>query len=230
MRPIRDNPVIARSAPFLLFVGFLVLGSLLPDAAAGQGAVTASSSWLVVGRGAAVALALAWFWRGYGELRSTAPAHPAHWLVAVLAGLVAFLVWISLDQGWAVLSDGRRGFAPVLPDGGTDWPKALARLAGFALVVPVMEELFWRSLLLRWIERHEFLAVDPRRIGTRAFVITTVLFAVEHDRWFAGAVAGALYNWLYMRSGNLWVAILAHAVSNAALGVWILQTRQWQFW
>jgi CAAX prenyl protease-like protein len=64
----------------------------------------------------------------------------------------------------------------------------------------------------------------------RAFLITTVLFSLEHDRWLAGALAGALYNWLYMRSGNLWVPIAAHGVTNAVLGVWILHTRNWQFW
>jgi CAAX prenyl protease-like protein len=64
----------------------------------------------------------------------------------------------------------------------------------------------------------------------RAFVITTALFAIEHNRWFAGVVAGVVYNVLYMRSGNLWVPILAHAVTNGSLGVWILYTESWQFW
>jgi CAAX prenyl protease-like protein len=107
---------------------------------------------------------------------------------------------------------------------------AALRLAGLALVVPVMEELFWRSFILRWIENHDFLSVSPRSVGARAFLIVTVLFALEHDHWFAGAVAGMAYNWLYMRSGNLWVAIASHAVTNACLGVWVLYTEQWQFW
>ena len=61
-------------------------------------------------------------------------------------------------------------------------------------------------------------------------MITTALFAFEHDRWFAGALAGAAYNWLYMRSGNLWVPIVAHAVTNGVLGLWVLQTGRWEFW
>jgi len=222
---IRDDPVIARGAPFLLFIALLVLGAQLSSP---EGA-NAAAPWLVVARGAIVALALLWFWPGYTELRRPSPAHPVHWLLAVIAGFAICLIWIYLDQDWAVLSRSP-GFIARLPEGGTDWLLGLARLAGFALAVPVMEELFWRSLVLRWIEQHDFLGLAPRRIGMRAFLITTALFALEHERWIAGAVAGMVYNGLYMRSGNLWVPIVAHAVTNAALGVWILRTQNWQFW
>lgn len=224
----RSDPAIARCGPFALFIALIVLGSHLSPFLGERGASDAAS-WLVVARGAIVALALAWFWPAYSELHKPSPAAAADWLLAALGGFAVFLVWIGLDQEWAVLSRST-GFIPHDPEGGTDWFKALARLAGFALVVPVMEELFWRSFLLRWLERHDFLSVAPRLVGMRAFLITTVLFSLEHDRWLAGAVAGALYNWLYMRSGNLWVPIAAHAVTNAVLGVWILHTQNWQFW
>ena len=224
----RSDPAIARCGPFALFIALIVLGSHLSPFLVERGA-SDTASWFVVARGAIVALALAWFWRAYNDLRKPSPAAAADWLLAALGGFAVFLVWIGLDQEWAVLSRSV-GFIPHDPEGGTDWFKALARLAGFALVVPVMEELFWRSFLLRWLERHDFLSVAPRRVGMRAFLITTLLFSLEHDRWLAGAVAGAFYNWLYMRSGNLWVPIAAHAVTNAVLGVWILHTQNWQFW
>ena len=228
MKAWRDDPVIARAAPFLLFIAFLILGSALP------GLVTVldfnvPTSWLVVARGATIGLVLLWFWRGYAELRRPSPARPADWTLGVVVGVAVFLAWISLDQDWAVLSRSD-GYRPLLADGSVDWVQALARLAGFSLVVPVMEELFWRSLVLRWIERHDFQSLAPREVGWRAFVITTALFALEHDRWFAGALAGAAYNWLYMRSGNLWVPIVAHAVTNGVLGIWVLQTGSWEFW
>ncbi len=222
----RNDPVIARAAPFLLFIALLMLGPYL--APPGQGA-SGTAPWLVATRGAIVAMALLWFWRGYIELRTLSPARPGHWLLAVLAGFAVFLIWIWFDDDWAVLARWP-GFIPHEPDGNANWPMALMRLAGFSLVVPVMEELFWRSLVLRWIEKHEFLSVDPRRVGARAFLITMVLFMLEHDRWFGGAIAGAVYNALYMRSRNLWVPIVAHAVTNGALGVWVLYTGNWQFW
>jgi len=228
MGRFRDDPVIARAAPFLVFIALLMLGSALPADFSVLG-LPVPKAWIILGRGIAIALLLAWFWRGYTELRRPGSSRPSDWLLAVAAGIAVFVAWVWLDQDWAVLSRAP-GFAPDRAGGGIDWWQALTRLAGLALVVPVMEELFWRSLVLRWIERHDFLSLDPKQVGLRAFLITTALFSVEHDRWFAGAIAGAVYNWLYMRSGNLWVPIVAHAVTNGVLGAWILYTGRWEFW
>jgi len=224
----RNEPVIARAAPFLLFIAFLILGSVLPKPLIILDREI-PTNWLVLARNAIVGLVLLWFWRGYTELRRPTPARPSDWVLAIAIGFAVFIAWVAVDQDWAVLTRSA-GFMPLQADGGIDWIQALARLAGFTLVVPVMEELFWRSLVLRWIVRHDFQSVAPREVGWLAFVITTVLFAFEHDRWFAGALAGAAYNWLYMRSGNLWVPIAAHAVTNGVLGLWVLQTGRWEFW
>ena len=97
-------------------------------------------------------------------------------------------------------------------------------LAGATLVVPVMEEIFWRSFLLRWLQHPRFQSVDPTGVGLKALVISSVLFGTEHNLWFAGILAGLAYGWLYKRSGNLWVPVLAHAVTNASLGAYVLIT------
>lgn len=228
MRSWRDDPVIARAAPFLLFIGFLIVGSAPPVVLAVQG-FGLSMPWLVVARAVVIGLVLGWFWRGYTELRRPVPARVTDWALAVAGGIAVFLAWIAIDQDWAVLSRAA-GYTPLRADGSIDPGQALARLAGFALVVPVMEELFWRSLVLRWIERRDFQVLAPSEVGWRAFAITTALFAVEHERWLAGAAAGAAYNWLYMRSGNLWVPVVAHAVTNGILGLWVLHTGRWEFW
>jgi len=208
---------LARCVPFCLFIALLALSSTL------------DLDWLVAGRAALVALALLWFWPGYSELKKPPPAHLGYWLLAVLAGVAVFFAWTRLDQGWMVL--GRAGgFDPRLHDGSMNWSYALARLAGFILVVPVMEELFWRSFLLRWLEQSNFLQADPRKTRWRTFLATSVVFGFEHSQWFAGVLAGMIYNGLYMRTRNLWVPLLAHAVTNGVLGVWILHTGSWQFW
>ncbi len=214
---IRSDPVVARAAPFAVFIVLVMLASKI------------ESPWLVVCRPLLVVLMLIWFWRSYRELAVPSAVGLAHWLLALMMGFLVFVVWVGFDQDWAVLSR-TKGFTPILPDGGADWAWGIARLLGFALVVPVMEELFWRSLVLRWIDRHDFMALAPREVSWRAFLITTALFAVEHERWFAGAVAGAAYNWLYIRTGNLWVPVAAHAVTNGVLGIWVLYTGRWEFW
>jgi CAAX prenyl protease-like protein len=228
VRAWRDDPIVARAAPFLLFIGFLILESVAPLTHVVQ-ETGLRMPWLVVARAAVVGLLLVWFWRGYTELHRPMSVRPVDWALAVTGGIVVFFAWIAIDQDWAVLSRSS-GFLPLRADGSVDLALALARLAGFALVVPVMEELFWRSLVLRWIERHDFQSLAPREVGWRAFAITAALFAVEHDRWFAGALAGGVYGLLYMRSGNLWVPVVAHVVTNGILGLWVLWTGRWEFW
>ncbi|MFP5392631.1 MAG: CAAX prenyl protease-related protein, partial [Gammaproteobacteria bacterium] len=107
---------------------------------------------------------------------------------------------------------------------------AAAEHAGAALVVPVMEELFWRSFLMRWIDDVNFATVDPRAVKPLSVLITVVLFAFEHNQWLAGIVAGVAYSLLYMKTRSLWPAILAHAVTNGVLGVWIVRSGIWTYW
>lgn len=177
----------------------------------------------------AVVAGLLWVLRNtYVELRLPRGADALTWGVAVAAGAAVFVAWISLNAGWMVIS-ASAGFNPR-GDAGIDWMMVVARLTGAVLVVPLMEELFWRSFLLRWITKHDFLTVEPARAGPKAFVISAVFFAFEHNLWLAGLLAGAVYNLLYMRSGTLWSPILAHAVTNALLGVWVIHTGNWSYW
>lgn len=207
------TPIFFRAAPFAVFIAFLAAPSFFPI----------DSPWLAVARGIAVAALLALFWPRYTELRHQhSPAK--EWLLAVVVGLAVFAAWIHLDHPWIAFPSGP-GFDPR-----GDWVLAGLRLAALALVVPLMEELFWRSFLLRWIDARDFLALDPRRASWRAFAISSALFALEHSLWFAGLLAGLAYGWLYIRSGNLWIPILSHAITNGTLGLWILATGNWRFW
>jgi CAAX prenyl protease-like protein len=219
-----SRPAVARIAPFALFIAFIAAQSLL-----GPFMEEAAQRWLTVLRGIAVAAVLAYFWRSYSELRAL-PREVGNVALAVVVGLGVFAIWITFDSGWAALEEPGRGFVPLRSDGGLDWPGAALRFFGLAAVVPIMEELFWRSFLLRWIDSRDFLSADPRRASLAAFVLSCALFSLEHSLWFAGLVAGAAYGWLYIRSGNLWIPITSHAVTNGALGIWILATGNWQLW
>ena len=53
---------------------------------------------------------------------------------------------------------------------------------------------------------------------------------LAHTLWLAAIVAGLAYAWLYRRTGSLWIAVIAHAVTNGALGVWVVTTGNWAFW
>ena len=172
---------------------------------------------------------LLWIMRNaYTELHSFANVTTKTWMIAIVAGIVVFVAWINLTAEWMVMGDAI-GFDPRT-DEQIDWQLVAIRLLGAALVVPIMEELFWRSFLMRWIENQNFRSVNPGQIGFKAFFITAALFAVAHSLWFAGFFAGIVYGLLYMRSGTLWSPILAHAVTNGLLGIWIVMTGNWGFW
>jgi hypothetical protein len=223
-----DTPMLNRAAwmrilPFLAYVFFIVAGDMLER----MGFAPASLLWLYPVKIAAVLVLLAVFWRHYEELRRAALGRTVA-LVAVVAGAVVLVLWISLDAPWMIVGSAS-GYDPKVGNA-IDWPLALVRIAGAALVVPVMEELFWRSFLMRWIEAAEFQSVDPAQLGVKSFVITIFLFGFEHNLWLAGMVAGAVYAWLYKRYRTLWAPIVAHAVTNGLLGAWVVATGNWSYW
>jgi CAAX prenyl protease-like protein len=222
--PMLNRAAWVRILPFAAYMLFIVVQDVLER----LGFSSAALRWLYPLKIGIVALLLAFFWRQYAELRHTRPGPSVASLAAVAAGVIVLVLWISLDAGWMIVGSAP-GFDPRV-DGHLDWAWIAVRIAGAALVVPVMEELFWRSFLMRWIEQTDFEKVDPRQIGLKGFVITIVLFGFEHNLWLAGIVAGAAYSALFMRHRTLWSPILAHAVTNGLLGVWVVSTGSWSYW
>jgi CAAX prenyl protease-like protein len=220
-----QRSLVARAAPFAAFIALIALDGALRDLVAAAGL---DPRWSYAVRALAAAALLAWFWRSYAELHSVAGVKAADWLLSIAIGVAVFVLWINLDFPPLALS-GAGGFDPRT-GGAIDWPLVAVRLAGAVMVVPVMEELFWRSFVMRWIHNPDFLKVAPAMAGLKALAISSVLFALEHHLWFAGLLAGLAYGWLYMRSSNLWIPTLSHAVTNALLGIWVLRTGQSQFW
>jgi len=218
------SAVMPRVLPFAIYLAFIGLADLLE-----RGGMGASElRWLYAVQVGAVLAALIACRRHYSELRH-ARLGAGMAAVSVVTGIVVLALWVSLNAGWMQIGTPR-GFNPTNPAGQIDWFLVALRISGAALVVPVMEELFWRSFLLRWLEHPHFLSVHPSAVKAKAIVVTVLLFGIEHNLWLAGMVAGAAYTLLYMRSGTLWAPILAHAVTNGLLGVWILVTGSWTYW
>ncbi|MHA4870304.1 CAAX prenyl protease-related protein [Duganella sp. PWIR1] len=218
-----ERASLARILPFALYMGFIVLADLLARA----GVDAQQMRWLYPVKIAAVGVALAYFWRDYQELTKW----PFNWrnvMIAVLAGAVVLVLWVNLDARWMVVGDAA-GFDPRDGDR-LNWVLVVTRWCGAALVVPVMEELFWRSFLMRWLTAVDFLSVRPAQVKKWAIVVTVLLFGFEHTLWLAGIVAGLVYSLLYVRSGSLWSPVLAHATTNGLLGIWVVATGQWSYW
>ena len=221
--PMFSRAAWARILPFITYIAFILIADLL-----GRFGWNAHDlRWLYAVKISAVMLMLVLFRRHYTELRHASLGLGAA-IVALVTGLVVLVLWVSLDADWMLIGSPD-GFNPTT-DGRIDWMMVAVRIFGAALVVPVMEELFWRSFLMRWIDDADFEKVEPAKVSLKAFVITTVLFGFEHNLWLAGIVAGAAFSVLYVRHRTLWSPILAHALTNGLLGVWIVYTGNWTYW
>lgn len=221
------TPATARIIPFAVFICFIVLESVAGEWLRSKGMDT---RWLQAARAITTGLLILALWRHYTELHDRSGITGGQAAGAVAVGIAVFVLWINLDQGWATTGQPS-GFDPTLPQGaGLDWTLVAFRMLGLAIVVPVMEELFWRSYLLRRVDAQDFLSRDPARASPWAIVICSVLFATEHNQWLAGLIAGLAYTLVYMRGRHLWLPVISHAVTNAALGGWVLATGQWKFW
>lgn len=214
---------VARCLPFAIYMAFLALNELLFT----LGWSAADVRWLYAVRVGAVIAALAYFWRDYHELRRWDLALLPT-LAPVAGGIVVLLLWLNLGADWMTIGSAA-GFDPST-DGRIDWLLVAVRIGGAALVVPVMEELFWRSFLLRWLDQPGFGAVDPGTVSVKAIATSALLFGVEHNLWLAGIVAGLAYAALYRWQRSLWAAVLAHAVTNGLLGAFVVATGSWQYW
>lgn len=161
----------------------------------------------------------------------------------VVVGVVGIALWILLSHlRWEETLAGylpeflrpreRPGFNPFEGFSSTAavWGFVVVRFVGLAVLVPVVEELFWRGFLLRWLISPEFERPKLWRFTPGSFATVTLLFTAAHPEWFAAAVYCALLNGLIYWKRDLWNCIVAHGVSNLILGIYVLGTGAWQLW
>jgi len=213
-----------RCLPFGAFIALLAARGAIESGSGG-----ATEPWLYAVQAAVPFVLLLLLWRNYTELREV-PRSAKAWIATAAVGIVVFGIWINADSPWMRIGEPIARFIPLAPDGSLRWDLIAVRIAGAAIVVPIIEELFWRSFLMRWLDRRDFLAQSPQLSSRFALIASSAVFALEHDLWLAGFVAGLAYGYLYQRTGNLWYPIAAHAVTNLALGVFVVGGRHWQFW
>jgi hypothetical protein len=158
---------------------------------------------------------------------------------SVLLGVLVFAIWIAPDvlvPGWRELplfsnrlTAATGGGFPVEARGD---PVAVGlRFLRAAALVPIIEELFWRAWLPRWIVNPSFQKVPLGTYTPAAFWITAVLFGMEHGAWWdVGLVAGILYNWWMRRTRSLGDCIAAHAVTNGCLSAYVVAAGKWEYW
>lgn len=167
----------------------------------------------------------------------------AAWLVPPvvhkLAGMADEIPWLAA-LGFQSRLDG---FDPGVLFGeegsrwGAQWGYGTVvgmRFLRLVVVVPLVEEIFWRGFLMRFLSDRdvEWYQLPMERCDQRALLLTALAFAFAH--WGPDFVPALLFGWLAgwvaRRTGNLWAVVLMHAVANLCLGIFIMLTAWWGLW
>lgn len=175
--------------------------------------------------------ALLWFWRHKYAADWSSGLSFKDFLLAVSCGILVLVIWILPEEYLFQVGQGA-GFNPYALGGSQAAAIGLicVRLIGSSVVVPIMEELFWRSFMMRYLINPNFRSVSLGTFTWFSFIGIAILFGLEHHRILVGIVAGLLYGLLLIYQKNLRGVILAHAVTNLGLGIYVLLTGNWMFW
>jgi len=152
---------------------------------------------------------------------------------AIVAGVVVFIAWVGLDGLYPMLSDRAATFNPLESYGGGNaiaWTFIAVRILGSSLVVPMLEEVFYRSFLYRIFIKSDFLNAPLNSFNWFAFIIVCAGFGIAHHEWLPGIICAVVYQGLVIRKGRLGDAITAHAITNFLLGVWVVAQSAYHFW
>lgn len=204
-----DRIALALLAPFMA----LMIGHIAVAASAPQG------EWLITLK-LALTAAVLWYFRDvYRGLSATVCP------LAVSLGLAIAIAWIAT----APITDRGETLAAFI----AAQPAALVaawliiRVLVGVLIVPVAEELAFRGFLYSFIATRGPVTANPTRWSILAIVVTSLLFGALHERWLAGALAGALFALIMLRRGRIADAVVAHVTANAVIMGWAIAARQW---
>ncbi len=218
--------------PFAVFLGFLMVNEFVAkifDGIAGPWWMSEPRLWVFPLQTAVCGWLLYRWWPQYElklpSLRSLA--------IGVGIGLLVLALWVA-PQVWFGVPARLDGFDPTYfgNSGGAYWSTVVLRFTRLAIVVPLVEEIFWRGYLLRFFVAEPFHSVPVGTFTWKSFGIVTVGFCLEHQPadYAAAILCGALYNLVAYRTHSLSTCVLAHAVTNLLLGIFVMRTGQWGFW
>jgi uncharacterized protein len=183
---------------------------------------------------------------GYREFqREGMPQKTPGWkpqALAVAVGVVGVVLWVGICNlylerdylqplcakiglGSLVASGERAGFNPLEQlknQPAWAWTFLAIRFFGLAIVVPVIEEFFLRGCAMRFVMERDWWKVPFGKVNGLAIVVGTVLPMLSHPEILAAAVWFSLVTWLMLRTKNIWDCVIAHAVTNFLLGVYVV--------
>lgn len=210
-------------APFVVFLAFLGIKNILPFGPGFEYPL----------RVIVVSAAIIVFSRHIIPMRAASPIKSTFWGLAIfIIWIIPDFIWPSYRSHWLFQNSLTGTVASSLPENiRANAAFLIFRIFGTAIVVPIIEELFWRGWLMRYIINREFQTIKLGAYSALSFWLTAVLFASEHGPfWDVGLLAGIMFNFWIIRTRNLADCILAHAVANGCLAAYVILQHQWQYW
>lgn len=204
-----DRILLAFLAPFMA----LMISSIAAATAA------PNDQWFVALKIAAISYAL-WLFRDIyaGLLTKVSP-------LSLAAGFVVGVLWIVTDPAGAGQTPLGLWIAGLPVAAFLAW--IVMRAAVAIVFVPIAEELAFRGYLHRALISPKFESVSPAQFSWLAFIVSSALFGLMHQRWLAGMLAGAVYALVMYRSNRISDPIASHMVSNAIIVAWAIAVGQW---
>jgi CAAX prenyl protease-like protein len=152
---------------------------------------------------------------------------------AIAVGVLVFVAWVGLDGRYPLLMPRVSSFNPEKTFGAGSlqaWIFIAVRIIGSSVVVPPLEEVFYRSFLYRYLIRSDFLSIPLHHFQWRAFIMIALVFGFGHFEWLPGILCAIAYQGLVCKKDRLGDAIVAHSITNLLLGVWVIFFKDYQFW
>lgn len=129
------------------------------------------------------------------------------------------------------------GFNPVLITQNQAfwyWFIVVLRFLRLVIVVPLVEEIFWRGFLMRFLcdIDGDYWKVPFGKFHWLSLVVVTAMFVMAHAPvdYVAAAVFGILMYGVAVKTKSLTACIVMHATANFILGLYVLSTQQWGYW
>ncbi len=216
---LTSSPLLVRTIPFIVF--------LLLTAIQGQFGEQ-GKFWIYLAKCVVGFILLYLTWSSVPEMR---------WRItprAVGVGVLVCALWVGLDSFYPKLGGvGAIHWNPFSTFGegaNLAWFFFVIRVVGSSLIVPPLEEVFYRSFLYRYVANKDYSNVPLLGFRWMPFFVTSLLFGFAHSQWLPGILCGLCFQWLVCRSGTLGESMVAHAITNFLLAIWILTKGAWTFW
>ncbi len=167
---------------------------------------------------------IAYYWKRYTPIRWSWA-----WL-GVVVGVLGVVQWVGMElailryfpnyprpSAEIVNPFKQFGHNPTLL-----WSLILFRWADAVLVVPFMEELFWRDYLWRTVlAPSDFRLAGIGEWAWAPFLAVAALFASVHIQWLTAFGWGMMIAGLLVYTRSIGACIIAHAVTNLLLYIYV---------